>query len=214
MNSFIISSNWQKSGIKDPDKMISKVFTHYPLSSYRMFIRDVVQYVLSFQKIDYHKKDLLHLFKMQEAAIIAASLINMEARKNPVIIKAVHLTQLDHFTIQEEEQAQWDDIPRTLSSDEVLNPYITLKYFFKHHNLKTWQMILKKLFHYSKTKKFAFQDSLLINPIATCDYLLKLTEALHLIYVREIFPAANIRPQCRAILKTEQPPVTKPDTFI
>lgn len=79
----------------------------------------------------------------------------------------------------------WGYFPRSLSWTEYLNPYKVFKGFFKFHNLKEWKVALNDLLHYAFVGRSLQPASEVIDLIGFKKHLDKLTEAVHLIHIRE-----------------------------
>ena len=78
----------------------------------------------------------------------------------------------------------WHYIPRHLNDEEYINPRQFLIQFFRIQSLAQWKDTLKDLFTAAMEDNSVFSGAEDQDFYMSCEYLLKLVEAAHLIYVR------------------------------
>ena len=78
---------------------------------------------------------------------------------------------------------EWEEFPRFLSVKEFCNPYKEFRKFFKYQDLHAWVHDLEEIADCALSK---YSGELGLEMIAIYSHLVKLTEAAHLINVREV----------------------------
>lgn len=183
---YLKTSIWYKEKIHDPYQVIADTFSVADIDFYRNTITEIVNTAYSadvWSKTD--PGNLLFYFKMIESVINSAYLINIDKKKNPLQIDISNLLNKNLYCGYHTSLTEWDYLPRSISKEEYINPYLVLKQFFEFSDLIEWKRILNNLFEYSLTRTSLYKPDMNVSVLSVHAYLTKLHEATHLIDVRE-----------------------------
>ncbi|MEC5143121.1 hypothetical protein [Chitinophaga sp. 212800010-3] len=181
---YLDTSLWYKEKIKDPFQVIAEAFSFAEISFYRKLITRVL-HAASSEKV-YSKcspSNLLFEMKMLESVINAAYLIYKERRKSPLLISSADL-QNRNLYYTGRPGTEYDDMPKSLSQKEFMNPYLVFKRSFKRLPLDKLKGQIEEIVEYSLSAHA--YDDIEIDCLSLYLQLNKIVEAAHLIDVREI----------------------------
>ncbi len=97
----------------------------------------------------------------------------------------LHLMNPDLYCLPERQQHSWKYFPRALDQEEYLNPYQVFSRFFDYLDLGEWKKELHHLLHVAFTNNDMEELSWSTDIVEIKSHLSKLSNACHLIYVRE-----------------------------
>lgn len=172
----------------DPYSEIAIFFDAFPLPYCRSKIAGILKTAYSerYWKIT-STVDVLFFFQKLWQLIFAANKINGECRsEEPKIVERNSINPL-LYRSSKTDGSDWGDFPRTLSFKEFADPYIALKRFFKLQPVNEWNKQLELLAEYTLSGSSITEAfDLKMDSHGQFRYLVKLVEATHLIYVREM----------------------------
>jgi hypothetical protein len=106
-----------------------------------------------------------------------------EIEKGPITVSEGDAFNKKYYRSHYLSSNEWEDFPRFLSVKEFCNPYKVFRKFFKYQDLHAWVHDLEEIADSALSKN---SGELGLEMIPTYSHMVKLTEAAHLINVREV----------------------------
>ena len=134
------------------------------------------------------KAELVSLigFRDQLLTIVEAScLIPVIVEEMITMEDADMLNSANFCGHQHEGYTPWDYFPRHLSKKEYVNPQLMLSKFFAYKTLPEWRDVLEELFSAAISDCSIYTCTSDEDILKTCEYVMKLVEALYLLKVRK-----------------------------
>ncbi|MGN6437600.1 MAG: hypothetical protein ACTHMM_13755 [Agriterribacter sp.] len=182
---YLQTSLLYREKIKNPYEIISDFFCAADLAAHRKYIKQLLQAAQSNKSWNKGAAgDFLNRFRLLESVINAAYLINQVKKKSLTSLGNDDPFNKRYFS--NGNGTDWDCFPRSLSMKEYIDPYLVFKRFFKYLELSGWKEELKYLLDYALLNMSLSEAGVDIDILAVYIHLTKLTEAAHLISVREI----------------------------
>ncbi len=133
--------------------------------------------------------DLLYFFESMEALLPAIYSIVKEGNETKKVIlpkspNSSDLTQYHLYCGRYDQLKPWDYFPRSLSVKEYQNPYKALQKFTSEASKKEWRETLHYLLSYALGANSLSELGVNMELVSISEYLQKMLEACHLIYVR------------------------------
>ncbi|ANH83325.1 hypothetical protein A8C56_22160 [Niabella ginsenosidivorans] len=176
------TTRWQGGAVTDPRQVFAELFLFAGLCSYRHFIKKLLQHAGSAKTYKGKPPDDVWLYaRMIRSTIIAAYALSAIER-NPIVAEEDNLLNKKFYCSGYKSASVWTDLPRFLSRKEYRTPYRAFAAFFKYQPLKQW---LRSWHRIVKAALSAKPTRLTPDVLTLYCYLAKLTEAAHLIDVRE-----------------------------
>lgn len=174
----------------DPYKVIKEVFSFADIGFYRNFIRDILRFSSSRKK--YNKEDagyILLLLEGLNCLLQACFIISKEKKHSHLELGEEDILNRHFYYHHEIESKIWSDFPRVLTKKELLDPYLVFGKVYAHKYPGEWYGIVKGLV---EDACGSYDDVPQQNTMWIYTQLVKLFEASHLIYVREL-----VQERCR-----------------
>jgi hypothetical protein len=182
-NDIFETRSWCYSVVKDPYQVMAEAFSLAGLPDIRFFIKKVIHYSGA-KKIFPGEPpcDVLLYMRLVKSLIKAANILK-EKKNGPIDVSEHDAFNKNYYCSHYQPSNGWEQFPRFISLKEFCNPYRVFKKFFKYENADEWlhdweQMVDAGLSPCS--------GELNIEMIAVYTHLCKLTEAAHLINIREV----------------------------
>lgn len=175
----------------DPYIVIKEIFSFAHVDFYRDFIGDILLY--SSRKKVYRKKytgDIMFILDGIFCLLQAGYVISKERKHSILDIRESDILNSSFYTLTSSGIRQWADFPRSLSKDEMLDPYSALGRLFKHYKPDKLYNAIKRL---ATDACGCYENELEENTLEIYVSLSKLFEAAHLIWVRELEHIRNWR---------------------
>jgi len=174
---------WLYKVISDPYQVFAEAFSTAGIDFLRSFIKKILHYAEANEI--YRKKspcDVLLFMRVIRSLIQAADSLK-EIKKGPIIVSEGDAFNKKYYRSHYVSSNEWEEFPRFLSVKEFCNPYKVFKRFFKYQDLDAWVHDLEETVDCALSK---YNGELGLEMIAIYSHLVKLTEAAHLINVREV----------------------------
>jgi hypothetical protein len=174
---------WSYNLISDPYQVFAEAFSTASMDFLRSFIKKILHYAEA-DGICRKKSpcDVLLFMRVIRSLIKAAARLK-EIKKGPVMVSEADAFNKKYYRSHYVSSNEWEDFPRFLSVKEFCNPYKVFKKFFKYQDLDAWVYDLEEAADCALSKN---SGELGLEMIAIYSHLVKLTEAAHLINVREV----------------------------
>lgn len=182
---------WGYLTFSDPYKVIKQIFSFANIDFYRDFISDIL--LSSSRKKPYKKGDAGQIMFIMDGifCLLQAGFAMSKKKKRSLLdIRDADIINSNFYTLGRSETAQWTDFPRSLSKDEVLDPYRAFGKLFRHCGPDKLYNIMKQLM---EDACGSYSTDSYENTFEIYVHLTKLFEAAHLIYVRELEHVRNWR---------------------
>ena len=130
-----------------------------------------------------------NILKLIESVWLIQQLDNSGRQAKLSLSKDLEETQLmnvDFYCKPFHKKYPWLYFPRSLSQKEYINPYKVFPKFFRFHTLSEWKQQLHKALHRSLTATEVMDTKEMLDVLNIKKHLDKLTDACHLIDVREL----------------------------
>jgi hypothetical protein len=184
---YIESSVWYREVINDPYQTIAGFFDYAPLPSHREHLSLMFRAACSFKIWKYSSAaEFMYFMERLESVVNAAYLIHKLKKKSPLMIEKNNAFDPNLYSTSHAFYTDWDYFPRMLSFPEFADPYKVINHFFKSYSLQEWKEILKEFAYYALSNSNLQELSDFPCIFILYELLTKLTEALHLIDVREV----------------------------
>lgn len=142
--------------------------------------------------------DLLNFFESLDSLL--GSVYNIVADDNNIIEKAAlskkhknpDLTNYSLYCANYDQLMSWDYFPRSLSTKEFRDPYKALGLFKMIRTKKEWKEILDYIMNGALGKRSLTEAGIYLETFTISEYLHKVIEGCHLIYVRTTFKSASV----------------------
>lgn len=180
---------WYYKVITDPYQVFAEAFSHSEMPHFRIVIKKILYYAEAEQI--YKEKspcDVLLYMKVIRSLIKAANVLK-EKKKSPINLLGVNLFDKRYYRSHYESTSEWEEFPRFVSLKEFGNPYLVFKKFFKYQRIEQWVHDLELLVDCALSRS---SGGLEMDMLTIYTLLEKLTEAAHLINVREVTHVGGI----------------------
>jgi hypothetical protein len=174
---------WLYNVITDPYQVFAEAFSTAGMDFLRRFIKKILHYAEANEI--YREKspcDVLLFMRVIRSLIKAADSLK-EIKKGPVMVSEGEAFNKKYYRSHYLSSNEWEEFPRFLSVKEFCNPYKVFKKFFKYQQCDEWVHDLEETADCALSKN---SGELGLEMIAIYSHLVKLTEAAHLINVREV----------------------------
>jgi hypothetical protein len=174
---------WFYKVISDPYQVFAEAFSTAGMDFLRRFIKKILHYAEANEI--YREKspcDVLLFMRVIRSLIKAADSLK-EIKKGPVMVSEADAFNKKYYRSHYVSSNEWEEFPRFLSVKEFCNPYKEFRKFFKYQDLHAWVHDLEEIADCALSKN---SGELGLEMIAIYSHLVKLTEAAHLINVREV----------------------------
>lgn len=177
---------------------IREFFESFTLPDARNYLSSAVKAAESKQIWnDAAPTDLLYFFESMEALLSAVYSIVKEGNKIKKVIlpkspDACELTRYHLYCGRYDQLKPWDYFPRILSAKEYRDPYKALQNFTYWAPKKEWKEYLRYLLSYSLGASSLSDLGVNLELVRISEFLQKMLEASHLIYVRTAIQTKNI----------------------
>lgn len=133
--------------------------------------------------------NLLYFFEHMEVLLSAVYRIVKSGRKIKQVVSAEpgstpDLTQFHVYCSCCDQHTAWDYFPRNLTAKEYHDPYKALQKFTAHYSKKKWQQVLQYILSHALATSHLADAGMNLELVKTAEFLQKMLEASHLIYVR------------------------------
>jgi len=174
---------WLYKVISDPYQVFAEAFSTAGIDFLRSFIKKILHYAEA-NKIYREKSpcDVLLFMRVIRSLIKAGDSLK-EIKKGPITVSEGDAFNKKYYRSHYVSSNEWEEFPRFLSVKEFCNPYKVFKRFFKYQDLDAWVHDLEETVDCALSKN---NGELGLEMIAIYSHLVKLTEAAHLINVREV----------------------------
>ncbi|MGN6196701.1 MAG: hypothetical protein ACTHOB_17305 [Ginsengibacter sp.] len=174
---------WLYKVINDPYQVFAEAFSTAGLDSYRRFIKKILHYAEANEMYSEEPPcDVLLLMKIIRSLIKASDSLK-EIKKGPVVVHEGDAFNKKYYRSHYVSSNEWEEFPRFLSVKEFCNPYKVFRKFFRYQPCGEWIHDLEETVDCALSNN---NGELGLEMIAIYTHLVKLTEAAHLINVREI----------------------------
>jgi hypothetical protein len=174
---------WLYHVITDPYQVFAEAFSTAGMHFLRRFIKKILHHA---EANDIYREkspcDVLLFMRVIRSLIKAADSLK-EIKKGPIVVSEADAFNKKYYKSHYEISDEWEEFPRFLSVKEFCNPYKVFRKFFKYQDLHAWVHDLEETADCALSKN---KGELGLEMIAIYSHLVKLTEAAHLINVREI----------------------------
>jgi hypothetical protein len=167
----------------DPYQVFAEAFSTAGMDFFRRFIKKILHYAEANEI--YREKspcDVLLFMRVIRSLIKAADSLK-EIKKGPVMVSEADAFNKKYYRSHYLSSTPWTDFPHFLSVKEFCNPYKVFRKFFKYQQCDEWVHDLEEIADCALSKN---SGELGLEMIAIYSHLVKLTEAAHLINVREV----------------------------
>lgn len=174
---------WLYDIVTDPYQVFAEVFSTAVIGSFRRFIKKILHYA-EVNEIYREKSpcDVLLFMKIIRSLIKASDSLK-EIKKGPITVSEGDAFNKKYYRSHYVTSNDWEDFPHFLSMKEFCNPYKVFRKFFKYQQCDEWIHDLEETVDCALSKN---NGELGLEMIAIYSHLVKLTEAAHLINVREV----------------------------
>ena len=169
--------------ITDPYQVFAEAFSTAGMDFLRRFIKKILHYAEA-NEIYCQKSpcDVLLFMRVIRSLIKAADHLK-EIAKGPITVSEGDAFNKKYYRSHYVSSNEWEEFPRFLSVKEFCNPYKVFRKFFKYQDLDSWVHDFEETADCALSKN---SGELGLEMIAIYSHLVKLTEAAHLINVREV----------------------------
>jgi hypothetical protein len=174
---------WFYNIITDPYQVFAEAFSTAGMDFLRRFIKKILHYAEANEI--YREKspcDVLLFMRIIRSLIKAADSLK-EIKKGPILVSEGDAFNKKYYRSHYVSSNEWEEFPRFLSVKEFCNPYKVFRKFFKYQDLDSWVHDFEETADCALSKN---SGELGLEMIAIYSHLVKLTEAAHLINVREV----------------------------
>jgi hypothetical protein len=180
---------WLYDVITDPYQVFAEAFSTAGMDFLRRFIKKILHYA-EVNEIYCQKSpcDVL-LFMRVIRSLIKASDGLKDIKKGPIMVSEGDVFNKKYYRSHYLSSNGLEDFPRFLSVKEFCNPYKVFRKFFKYQDADEWVHDLEEIVDSALSKN---NGELGLEMIAIYSHLVKLTEAAHLINVREVIHVGGI----------------------
>jgi hypothetical protein len=174
---------WLYRVITDPYQVFAEAFSMAAIAHLRSFIKKVLHYAEVNEIYRQESPCDILLFMRVIRSLIKAADDLKEKMNGPIIDSEEDFFNKKYYCSHYLSSTPWTDFPRFLSVKEFCNPYKVFRKFFKYQDMHTWVHDLEETADCALSKN---SGELGLEMIAMYSHLVKLTEAAHLINVREV----------------------------
>lgn len=177
------TQSWLYDVITDPYQVFAEAFSTADIGFLRRFIKDILPYAEA-NKIYREKSpcDVLLFMRVIRSLIKAGDTLK-EIKKSALMVPEGDALNKKYYRSHYRSGNEWEEFPRFLSVKEFCNPYKVFGKFFKYQDVNKWLYELKEIVDAALSKN---NGQLGLEMISLYSHLVKLTEAAHLINVREV----------------------------
>jgi len=174
---------WFYNIITDPYQVFAEAFSAAGMDFLRRFIKKILHYAEA-NEIYCQKSpcDVLLFMRVIRSLIKAADHLK-EIKKSPIVVSEGDAFNKKYYRSHYLSSNEWEEFPRFLSVKEFCNPYKVFRKFFKYQPCDEWIHDLEETVDCALSNN---NGELGLEMIAIYTHLVKLTEAAHLINVREV----------------------------
>jgi hypothetical protein len=174
---------WLYDVVTDPCQVFAEAFSTAYLSFFRRFIKKILHYAEA-NEIYGQKSpcDVLLFMRIIRSLIKAADQLK-EIKNGPITVSEGDVFNKKYYRSHYVSSNELEDFPRFLSVKEFCNPYKVFRKFFKYQDADEWVHDLEEIVDAALSKN---NGELGLEMISIYSHLVKLTEAAHLINVREV----------------------------
>lgn len=174
---------WLYDVITDPYQVFAEAFFNAGLDSLRRFIKKILHYAEANEMYREEPPCDVLLFMKIIRSLIKASDTLKEIKKGPIVVFEEDAFNKKYYSNHYVSSNEWEEFPRFLSVKEFCNPYKVFRKFFKYQQCTEWIHDLEETVNSALSNN---NGELGLEMIAIYTHLVKLTEAAHLINVREV----------------------------
>lgn len=175
-------AGWGRSGITEPIKVFSEIFSYMDIEGFRRVIKKIAGHALTDKT--YHRRapgDVLMDMKVVRSALIAAHALQ-DATGKDIDATKQELLEPWQYCAGTGQLNHWGDFPRNLSFAAYCHPYTVFKKLFRKRQLNEWITDWEKLVEVALSPYNLNRE---LTVLHTRTGLLKLLEAAHLVWVRD-----------------------------
>jgi len=179
--------------MSDPRTVIQDFFSALPLPQYRKYINSCLRAANS--RHYWTKEDpgsLLYFQQKIEDLMDAAKLLSngkAGSKKPKTVLSPEELERemIDPVLYMDKYQGhtQWETFPRYLTKKEFLDPYLVFRRFFRYKSRNSWRNDFREIIFYALSPHSCSEDLVDLDLLKMSRHLLKLTEAAHLVLLRD-----------------------------
>jgi hypothetical protein len=174
---------WLYDVVSDPYQIFAEVFSTAGMDFLRRFIKKISHYAEA-NEICWQKSPSNVLFFMRVIrSLIKAADHLKEIKNGPITVSEGDVFDKKYYRSHYLSSSGLEDFPRFLSVKEFCNPYKVFRKFFKYQDAEEWVHDLEEIVDSALSKNHGELD---LEMISIYSHLVKLTEAAHLINVREV----------------------------
>jgi hypothetical protein len=174
---------WLYDVITDPYQVFAEAFSTAGMDFLRRFIKKILHYAEA-NEICWQKSPSNVLFYMRVTrSLIKASNHLKEIKNGPITVSPEDVFDKSYYRSHYASSNGLIDFPRFLSVKEFCNPYKVFRKFFKYQQCEEWVHDLEEIADCALSNN---NGELGLEMITIYTHLVKLTEAAHLINVREV----------------------------
>lgn len=170
---------WHGEGITDARQAFAAIFSLYMIKDLRVEIRGIVTCAQAdklYQRCP--PCDVLLNMKVVRSAIKVAYVLRDEN-----IVQKTDALNTTHYYSYYQTSNLWSSFPRCLSEKEFCNPYSVFKKFFRKQSLDKWVHKWEEVVEYALSPHSSGTE---LDTLHFYTLMIKLLEAAHLIYMREV----------------------------
>ena len=180
---------WLYNVIDDPYQVFAEAIFNAGLDSLRRFIKKILHYAeVNKMYTEEPPCDVLFCMKIIRSLIKGSDSLK-EIKKGPIVVSEEDAFNKKYYRSHYVSSSEWEEFPRFLSVKEFCNPYKVFRKFFKYQKCDEWIHDLEETVNSALSNN---NGELGLEMIAIYTHLVKLTEAAHLINVREVTHIAGI----------------------
>ena len=174
---------WLYDVIIDPYQVFAEAFSAAGMDFLRRFIKKILHYAEA-NEIYCQKSpcDVLLFMRVIRSLIKAADHLK-EIKNGAITVTEADIFNKKYYRSHYLSSNELEDFPRFLSIKEFCNPYKVFRKFFKYHDADEWVHDLEEIVDSALSES---NGELGLEMICVYSHLVKLTEAAHLINVREV----------------------------
>ena len=173
---------WSYDVISDPYQVFAEAFSSAGMDFLRKFIKKILHYAEANEIYQKPPCDVLLFMRVVRSLIKAADHLK-EIKNGPITVTEADVFNKKYYRSHYLSSNEWEDYPRFLSIKEFCNPYKVFRKFFKYQDADEWVHDLQEIVDCALSKS---SGELGLEIICVYSHLVKLTEAAHLINVREV----------------------------
>jgi len=174
---------WLYDVVTDPYQVFAEALSAAGMDFLRRFIKKILHYAEA-NEVYCQKSpcDVLFYLRIIRSLIKAANHLK-EIKKGPITVSEEDVFNKKYYRSHYLSSNELEDFPRFLSVKEFCNPYKVFRKFFKYQHADEWVHDLEEIVDSALSKN---NGELGLEMITIYSHLVKLTEAAHLINVREV----------------------------